>query len=62
MPFIEVKMWEGRSKEQRALLIRELTQTVCDCIGCPPAAVQITIDEYPKSHWGLNGHPADEEK
>ncbi|MFC2048967.1 4-oxalocrotonate tautomerase family protein [Elusimicrobiota bacterium] len=61
MPFINVKLWKGRTNEQKRALIRELTKSTCETIDCTSDQVQISIEEFEKTNWGLNGKSADEE-
>ncbi|MCX6695351.1 MAG: 4-oxalocrotonate tautomerase [Candidatus Altiarchaeota archaeon] len=55
MPVVRIEMWAGRSKEQKKKLIEDVTKAVCDCIGCPPEAVHIVINDIPKENWGAGG-------
>jgi 4-oxalocrotonate tautomerase len=60
MPFIEVKLWEGRTREQKAELARKFTEALVDVVGCPEAAVFIAFDDYAKSDWAEGGRLCDE--
>jgi 4-oxalocrotonate tautomerase len=55
MPFIEVKLWEGRTREQKAELARRLTDAMVEVVGCPAAAVSIVFDDYTKADWAEGG-------
>ena len=61
MPFIEVKMWKGRTPDQKKTLIEKLTQATCDSVGCPKDAVSIVIEDVDKENWGKAGIPASEQ-
>ncbi len=39
MPIIEVKLWAGRTREQKAELARRFTEAMVEVVGCPPKAV-----------------------
>jgi len=60
MPFIQIKLWKGRNKEQKEELIKRITDATCEAIGCPDRAVQIVIEEIEKENWGISGQPASE--
>jgi len=60
MPVIIVKLWKGRSKEQKNKLIEGLTEKTIESIGCTKGSVQVIIDEYDKGNWGLEGRSAEE--
>jgi 4-oxalocrotonate tautomerase len=48
-------MWSGRDAALKAELIKNVTETVCDTIKCPPAAVIVVIEDIPKENWGQAG-------
>jgi 4-oxalocrotonate tautomerase len=58
MPIINIDMWSGRSVEVKEMLIRNVTKTVCDTVGCPPEAVIVVIKDIPKENWGQSGYQA----
>lgn len=55
MPIIRVEMFEGRTEDQKSELVHELTDAFVRTCGSTPEAVQIVIDEYSKSNWGVGG-------
>ena len=59
MPFIEVKLWEGRTREQKAELARRLTDDMVEVVGCPRKAVSIVFSDYPQSDWAEGGELCD---
>lgn len=59
MPVVEVKLWSGRTPEQKEILIKNVTDAVCDSVGCPREHVHVVIDDVDKSNWGIGGVPAD---
>ena len=60
MPFIKIDMWEGRSKEEKGKLIRNVTKTVSETLSIPIEHIHMVIKESPKDNWGLNGKQASE--
>ncbi|MFA4905146.1 MAG: 2-hydroxymuconate tautomerase [Candidatus Margulisiibacteriota bacterium] len=58
MPIINIEMWAGRSPEIKEKLIKNVTKTVCDTVGCPPEAVIVVITDIPKENWGQSGFQA----
>lgn len=58
MPIVKIDLWEGRTEEQKEKLIASVTKAVCESIGCPSQAVEILIQDYKKSDWGIDGKPA----
>ena len=55
MPFIHVKMLEGRTEEQKRRLVRALTDAIVDTCGAPADGTTVVIDEYPRGHWARGG-------
>ena len=51
-------MWSGRDAAAKELLIKNVTETVCATIKCPPEAVIVVIEDVPKENWGQAGVPA----
>lgn len=55
MPFIHVEMLEGRTKEQKTALVKDLTQVVSTHTGAPSEAIHIIISEIKPENLGQNG-------
>lgn len=60
MPFISIKMIEGRTKEQKEKLIKSVSAAVSQSLGIDINKVWIVIEDYPADEWGLGGMPASE--
>jgi len=61
MPVVQVNMWKGISEEIAKKIISGITKVFVD-IGIPQKAVEVIIQEIPKSHWGIDGKPATESR
>ncbi|RLI41235.1 4-oxalocrotonate tautomerase [Candidatus Bathyarchaeota archaeon] len=59
MPVVEVKIWEGMPKEDKAKIIKGITEVLTD-LGIPAEAVTIIIHDIPKHNWGSKGKPHSE--
>jgi 4-oxalocrotonate tautomerase len=57
MPIVEVTLIEGRSKEQKRALVKEVTDAVVSSIGAPIEAVRVIIREIPPEHFAVGGIP-----
>jgi 4-oxalocrotonate tautomerase len=55
MPIIRVEMFRGRSREQKRLLVRELTDTFVRVAGGTSESVTIILHEVDKENWGAAG-------
>ena len=57
MPMVTVEMYEGRSDEVKAEMIREISRVVAKTSGAPLEDVWIVLKDVPKKHWGMGGVP-----
>ncbi|MBN2422848.1 2-hydroxymuconate tautomerase family protein [Candidatus Woesearchaeota archaeon] len=62
MPFVEIKLWKGRTDEQKKMMIQKVTQVVSECANCPKEHINVVVTEVEKKHWGVGGIPGDELK
>lgn len=60
MPFIQVSIIEGRSKEKIAEVIENITKTVSETLDAPVENIRVLVTEIPKTHWGKAGKPISE--
>jgi len=60
MPVVIVEMWEGRSADQKAVLIQGITDAFKQ-IGVQPEWLNIIIHDVPKTNWGNRGKPASQQ-
>lgn len=52
---IELKLFPGRTKEQKKTVIEGITQKLHESLSIPKEDVFILIDEPPLENWGLAG-------
>lgn len=55
MPFVNVKMIEGRSLDQKRELAEVLTREVVRILNVKPDVVELVIEEYPRENWAHAG-------
>lgn len=55
MPMITISMKEGRTKDQKGQLVKEITETVVRVIGSKPESVTIVIHEHPEENLARAG-------
>lgn len=60
MPLIQVNMLEGRTAEQKAALLRAITDAVHDSIGAPIPSIRVWIHEFPPEQFISGGELATE--
>jgi 4-oxalocrotonate tautomerase len=51
MPHVIVKMFPGRSEEQKKLCTEKITQAIIDAIGVDESAVSVAFEEIPREQW-----------
>lgn len=58
MPYVNVQITrEGATAEQKALVIKEITQTLVDVLDKDPETTFVVIDEIDLENWGVAGVP-----
>ncbi len=60
MPIISISMLEGRSKEMKKALIKNVTETVVETLKTPAEAVRIVIHDMTNEDYGVAGLPVNE--
>lgn len=56
MPYVNIKVTrEGVTQEQKAELIRGVTQLLFDVLGKPHRTTSVVIDEVETDNWGVGG-------
>ena len=55
MPYVTVKMLEGRTEEQMKALVEKVTDAVSETTGAPKEKVVVFIEEMKKTHYALAG-------
>lgn len=55
MPYVTVKMLEGRTEEQKRALCEKVTKAVAETTGAPAEKVVVFIEEMQKSHHAVGG-------
>ena len=55
MPYVTVKMIEGRTDEQKRALCERVTEAVVETTGAPAENVHVIIEEINKSNHSVAG-------
>ena len=51
MPHVVVKLWPGRSEEQKTKLTEAIVKDVMTHLNSSEASVSVTIEEVPQGEW-----------
>lgn len=55
MPFITVKMFPGRTEDQKRALVAEVTKAVSKTIGARKESITVFIEEMEPSDYAVGG-------
>ncbi|MBD3640415.1 MAG: 4-oxalocrotonate tautomerase family protein [Marinobacter sp.] len=55
MPVAQINILEGRTDEQKEMLIREVSEAISRSLDAPLQNVRVIITEMPKQHFGIGG-------
>ncbi|WP_112182230.1 MULTISPECIES: 2-hydroxymuconate tautomerase [Paraliobacillus] len=55
MPYVTVKMLEGRTDDQKKALIEKVTEAVSETTGASKEKVVVFIEDIDKSQYGVGG-------
>jgi 4-oxalocrotonate tautomerase len=59
MPHIIVKLYPGRSEEQKMSLVESITKVVSENLKLNESSISITIDEVPSENWAKEVYKKD---
>ncbi|ATQ43635.1 tautomerase family protein [Caulobacter mirabilis] len=63
MPYVNIKITrEGATPEQKARLIKGVSDLLYDVLGKDPALTFVVIDEVALEDWGVGGLPVEEHR
>ncbi len=54
-PYVNVRITKGVTREQKAKLVREITDTLVRVLAKKPEHTHIVIDEVDEDNWGFSG-------
>jgi 4-oxalocrotonate tautomerase len=55
MPYVNVQITEGATREQKSQLVAEMTETLASVLGKEPRHIHIVIQEIAEDDWGFEG-------
>ncbi len=51
IPHVIIKLWPGKTEQQKAKLTNMLLNDAMEAVGCNADAVSIAIEENPRNQW-----------
>jgi 4-oxalocrotonate tautomerase len=55
MPYINLQITKGATREQKAQIVKEFTETLVSVLGKKPEHIHIVIQEIEDENWGFSG-------
>lgn len=62
MPYVNVQITKGTTREQKAQLVKEITDSLVRVLGKKPEHTHIVIQEINEDDWGFSGLLTDDWK
>ena len=62
MPYVNMQILEGATREQKANLMRDVTDSLVRELGEDPKHIHVVIQEIEEADWGYEGLLTDEWK
>lgn len=62
MPYVNVQITKGATREQKARLVKEMTDSLVSILGKKPEHTHVVIQEIAEEDWGFSGLLTDEWK
>ena len=59
MPHIIVKLWPGRTEEQKLELTHKIVQAVVETVNVEETSVSVSFEEIPSEKWGKEVYKPD---
>ena len=60
MPYVNLQITKGSTREQKALIVSEFTETLSRVLGKKPEHTHIIIQEIEDENWGFSGMLTDD--
>jgi 4-oxalocrotonate tautomerase len=60
MPYVNVQITKGATRDQKATIVREITETLVRTLGKKPEHIHIVIQNVEREDWGYSGVLSDE--
>jgi len=62
MPYVNVQITRGASREQKARLVADITRSLVETLGKNPEHTHVVIQEIDEADWGFAGMLTDDWK
>ncbi len=62
MPYVNIQITKGATREQKAQLVKEVTASLVHVLGKKPEHTHVVIQEIAEEDWGFSGLLTDDWK
>ena len=62
MPYVNIQITTGATREQKAELVKDVTDSLVRVLGKKPEHIHIVIQDIEEENWGFSGLLTDEWK
>jgi 4-oxalocrotonate tautomerase len=62
MPYVNVQITKGASREQKAQIVKDITDSLVRVLGKQPEHTHVVIQEIEEENWGFSGLLTDDWK
>ncbi|QSX38407.1 MULTISPECIES: tautomerase family protein [Shewanella] len=62
MPYVNVQITKGATREQKAELVKDITESLTRVLGKKPEYTHVVIQEIAEEDWGFAGQLTDDWK
>jgi 4-oxalocrotonate tautomerase len=59
MPYVNIQITRGATRDQKARLIHDVTESLVRELGKKPEHIHVVIQEIAEEDWGFEGLPTD---
>ena len=60
MPYVNIQITEGATREQRKALVKDVTDALVRILGKKPEHTHVVIQQIADDHWGFAGQLTDD--
>lgn len=62
MPYVNIQITTGATREQKAEVVKDVTDSIVRVLGKKPEHIHIVIQDIEEENWGFSGLLTDEWK
>lgn len=60
MPFVNIKIYEGHTRERKREMVKRITEVINELTGVPKDNIWVVIEDIPPADWSVGGKMGDD--